>query len=311
MKDIALFALGGFAGVGGTLLLLLYYNLEPPPSVSLSRNSSESDGPPQVAQPLCEQRTATQANVLVADTVSAHNTDADINALLNTIKAGSNISNGREFLELIYLIRNNKQTAQMVKNTILESDSYDERYTLLRVLAHDTSPETVEFGIDMIQTPNDETKQLGLELLATIGSRENIPKLSQALLETTYDETDPEILAHTIARLSQIKLNTLNKNNAVERFQYFLSSHNPRIKARAIDGLSTLGDPAVILATASDNLNHIHEDIRISAISALLSLESSMLDDAIIDNLVRLTHTPNNTDRTQNAALAVLDFHQK
>ena len=109
-----------------------------------------------------------------------------------------------------------------------------------------------------------------------------------------------------IFRLSENTLDDATKATAIDRFQSFLTSNNSTIKARAIDGLSQLGDQVLISTTVKHYIHDSNESVRVSAISAAFKLNSHQMDDDIVSTLTKITKNPEEPESVRNMASAVL-----
>ncbi|MET0355470.1 MAG: HEAT repeat domain-containing protein [Cellvibrio sp.] len=305
MNKIIVFILGCGVGIAGTLYVVPnssndteviatsenndnstaeFLNTEKPRQPVTFNDSKPTSAPSQLQSPL------------------------DIESKLNAFTADTeHLFERKDYKDLAYLIRNDKKVAAAVRNKLLNSTSYEEKYALVNLLAQDSSSETVELVIDMIKKPDDESKRLGYELLRSMDIKENQPELNTALLDSTYYETNPELLTDVIYRLSEKKLDDSTKTVAIDRFQSLLSNNNNAIKARAIDGLSQLGNQDTISSTVKRYIQDTDESVRVSAISAAFKLNPSHLDDEIVGTLTRITKNPAEPESVRNMASAVLD----
>jgi hypothetical protein len=304
MNKFAFFILGSLAGIAGTLYVVS--DTSPDPQVVVNSNDDYTETSQVRTNKLTQQTTL--SNSTSAQLPSESGDRSDIESMLNAFTANTeNLFESQEYQDLAYLMRKDKKVAAQVRQMLLNSSSYDEKYALVNLLAQDSSQETIDLVIDMIKKPDDESKRLGFELLRAMDIKESQPELNNALLDATYYESNPELLTDVIFRLSEKKLDDATKTIAIDRFQSFLASGNSAIKARAIDGLSQLGDQATISATVKQYLRDPDEAVRVSAISAAFKLNSTQLDHDIISTLTNITKNLEEPESVRNMASAVLD----
>ncbi len=304
MNKFAFFILGSLAGIAGTLYVVS--DASPDPQVVVNSNDDYTETSQVRTNKLTRQTTL--GNSTSVQLPSESGDQSDIESMLNAFIANTeNLFESQEYQDLAYLMRKDKKVAAQVRQMLLNSSSYDEKYALVNLLAQDSSKETIDLVIDMIKKPDDESKRLGFELLRAMDIKESQPELNYALLDATYYESNPELLTDVIFRLSEKKLDDATKTIAIDRFQSFLASGNNAIKARAIEGLSQLGDQATISATVKQYLRDPDEAVRVSAISAAFKLNSTQLDHDIISTLTNITKNPEEPESVRNMASAVLD----
>ena len=305
MNKFAFFILGSLAGIAGTLYVVSDASPDPQLVVNANHDYNESSEFPSTHTPLTQQTTFNNSK---PQPYQELDDPSDIESMLNAFTANTeNLFESQEYKVLAYLMRKDKKVAAQIRQKLLESTSYEEKYALINLLSQDSSEETINMVIDMIKKPDDESKRLGFELLRSMDIKESQPELNNVLLDATYYESNPEVLTDVIFRLSEKKLDDSTKTIAIDRFQSFLASGNSAIKARAIDGLSQLGDQETISATVKQYLHDPDEAVRVSAISAAFKLNSTQLDHDIINTLTRITKNPEEPESVRNMASAVLD----
>ena len=233
-----------------------------------------------------------------------------LESLLGIFKTESNVLERQEYTDLAYLVRNNNNIAALVKSRILASELFEEKLALVNVLSHNRSDETIDFGVEMIRNMEGETKRLGLELIAAMKIREGVLRINNALLEASYEESDPELLSEVIVQLTQNQLDDSTQYKVAERFQHFLSTENTELKVRAIDGLARVADQSTVQATIKEYIQDANDDVKISAINAAFHLNASWLDEDIANTLARIAKDPQESESARNIASAVLDSHK-
>jgi hypothetical protein len=305
MHKFAFFILGSLAGIAGTLYVVSDASPDPQLVVNSNDAYTETSELPNTNK-LTQQTTLSNSTPMQSSSGSSD--QSNIESMLNAFTANTeNLFESQEYKDLAYLMRKDKKVAAQIRQKLIESTSYEEKYALINLLSQDSSEETINLVIDMIKKPDDESKRLGFELLRSMDIKESQTELNNALLDATYYESNPELLTDVIFRLSEKKLDDTTKTIAIDRFQSFLSSGNSAIKARAIDGLSQLGDQATISATVKQYLHDPDEAVRVSAISAAFKLNSTQLDDEIVSTLTRIIKNPEEPESVRNMASAVLD----
>jgi len=306
MNKIALFTFGCLIGIAGTLAVTLTVAKDQQPVAGDTPNGYALELNATTSSPAintCDESKPLTPNQQTIDKLST----SDIDVLLQRLKTNPEaLFDSQAFKDLAYLISKDKDVANTVRKMILNSESFEEKYALVQLLAEANSPETASFVIDMINTPNNETKRLGFELLTAMEIKENLPELNNALLDATLYEANPEFLADVIFRLSANPLDDPTKSKAVDRFQALLSSDNKSIKARAIDGLAQLGDQATISAVVKQHLHDTDADVRVSAIRGAFKLHPDRLDEEIIGALTNIIKNPAEPESARNIASAVL-----
>lgn len=303
MNRIAFFVLGALTGIAGTLYVVSDADINQE-FVTDSKIIENTDTTPFNNQDQAISYTRPEINKPPIKIDNA----VDMEALLNRFTANTaNLFESQEYKDLAYLIRKDKKLAAQVRQKFVESNSYEEKYALLHLLSQDNSEETINLVIEMIKNPDNESKRLGFELMRSMDITESHSGLNQALLDASYYESNPEVLTDVIFRLTEKKLDDTTKSIAIERFQTFLSSSNPDLKARAIDGLSQLGDQEMIATTVKRYLQDSNENVRISAISAAFKLNSGKLDNELLGTLTRISQNPAEPENLRNIATAVLE----
>ena len=306
MNKFAFFILGSLAGIAGTLYVISDASTDPQRVVNENHDYKESSEFPNTNTPLTQQTTFN--NSIPMQSSSDASDQSNIESMLNAFTANTeNLFESQEYKDLTYLMRKDKKVAAQIRQKLIESTSYEEKYALINLLSQDSSEETINMVIDMIKHADDESKRLGFELLRSMDIKESHTALNQTLLDATYYESNPELLTDVIFRLTEKTLDDSTKTIAIDRFQSFLASGNSAIKARAIDGLSQLGDQETISATVKQYLGDPDETVRVSAISAAFKLNSTQLDHDIISRLTRITKNPEEPESVRNMASAVLD----
>jgi HEAT repeat protein len=304
MNKFAFFILGSLAGIAGTLYVVS--DASPDPQHVVISNDDYTETSKVRTNKLTQETTFSNPGSVQSSSGSSD--QSHIESMLNAFAANTeNLFENQEYKDLTYLMRKDKKVAAQIRQKLIESTSYEEKYALIHLLSQDSSDETINLVIDMIKKPDDESKRLGFELLRSMDIKENQPELNNALLDATYYESNPELLTDVIFRLSEKKLDDATKTIAIDRFQSFLASGNGAVKARAIDGLSQLGDQATISATVKQYLRDPDEAVRVSAISAAFKLNSTQLDHDIISTLTNITKNPEEPESVRNMASAVLE----
>jgi hypothetical protein len=303
MNKIAFFVLGALTGIAGTLYVVSDADINQE-LVTDSNIIENTNTHPFNSQDQTISYTQPEINKPLIKIDNA----ADMESLLNRFTANTaNLFESQEYKDLAYLIRKDKKLAAQVRKKFVETNSYEEKYALMNLLSQDSSEENINLVIEMIKNQDDESKRLGFELLRSMDITESHSELNQALLDATYYESNPEVLTDVIFRLTEKKLDDTTKFLAIERFNTFLSSSNPDLKARAIDGLSQLGDQQTITMTVKRYLQDSNESVRIAAISAAFKLNSGTLDSELLGNLTRISQNPEEPENLRNIATAVLD----
>lgn len=301
MNKIAFFILGILVGAAGSHYVSSDISIGRNTTISLSNNIDVSAL--QNAYLSKQQSTNNKSNDTQITTKPGKTTDIDL--LINELIASSeNLFESYAYKDLAYLIRKDKRIAIEVRHKLITSNSYQEKYALVNLLAQDGSQENIDLAIDLIKSLDSESKQLGLELLRGMNIDDNQPTLTNALLDATYYESDPEVLTNVIFQLSEKDLEPSTKAIAIDRVQSFLYSDDTNLKARAIDGLSLLGDQQIISTTVKQYLSHADEKVRTSAISA--SFKLNQLDTDIISSLTNIIKNPEESENIRNMASAVL-----
>ncbi|WP_185236478.1 HEAT repeat domain-containing protein [Teredinibacter franksiae] len=233
---------------------------------------------------------------LRSDNASPLANKAEVEHLMKAFQLGSeNLYSSNEFKDLAYLVRHNKSVVEKIKNQILESESYDERMSLIAVLANDESEETVDFATSLIQSIDSETQNFGFELLFSMGDdRVNTPALNATLLDAASYETNPQSLGNIINLLTAGKLDESTKAKANESFQRLVSrGENSTVTARAIDGISRLGNQDAIYLAVTDHLIDPDPDVKTAAINAISYLDKNKVNQEMIETL---KHLANNSE---------------
>ena len=218
-----------------------------------------------------------------------------------------NLYSSGEYQDLIYLVRHNQQIAQQIKNRIQESESYDERISMVAVLANNQSQATLDFAKSLIQSLEPETQGLGFDLLTAMGSHGNNPELNETLLDASLYETNPRSLSYIINQLSTTGLNAQNKDKAIDSFQRLVQQHpDATVKARAIDGLRRLGQQDTILLAVIENLNHPNEHVKTSAINAMSALDAERITPDMLESLREIVSNPQESELAKEYAATLL-----
>lgn len=236
---------------------------------------------------------------------------AEVEHLIQSFQLQSdNLYNSNEFNDLSYLVRHDKRVGDRVKKQILESSSYDERMSLIAVLAHDDSDDTTDFATSLIEDANTHNQNLGFELLLSRQPGSNTDKLNETLLNAAHYETNPEALGNIINLLSAGNLDEATKARAIGSFQGLLSnSQSTVVTARAIDGISSLGDQDAIYMAVVDHLNHSDPDVKTAAISAIKALAPNKINRDMIETLKHIANNPDETAIAREYAIMVLEDH--
>ena len=306
MNKITFFSAGFLCGVAATLGVVIGYvqddnEISGRPQDMTLAPTQIPDLTPARASPVTPKQTIIESN---NKTVA----EPELMSLLRAFKSKSGgVYEREEYKDLAYLIRQDNNLAALVRNMVLESESYEEKYALINVLSQDHSPETNNFVVDLINTSDDENKRLGYELLGLMRPNERSPELSNALIDASYNESNPEFLAKIIYRLSEAELDEMSKTVAIQQFQSFLYSESNTIKADAIGGISRLADQDTIRDTAKEFIHDSNEAVRISAIGSLFKLESSQFDQEIISSIAEIAKNPEESQNARNIAAAVLE----
>ncbi|MBX2859322.1 MAG: hypothetical protein KTR17_11730 [Cellvibrionaceae bacterium] len=216
-----------------------------------------------------------------------------------------------DYNDLVYLVRHNQAIAEQIKTRIEESPSYDERISLIAVLANNESKATVEFATSLVQSLDKDSQNLGFELLMSMGNRGYNPELNSALLDATHYETDPSVLGNIINHLSVGQLDASTKLKATENFQRLVYDNDDTVvKARAIDGLRRIGNQDTILLAVMDHLNHPNSEVKTSAISAMDALDKSKVTQEMLETLKSIADNPGEAELTKEYARAFLTRHK-
>lgn len=302
MNKIASFIFGSAVGIAGTLYVVLGVSSEQQIVNAVNSESAEIGFSQhnQLQQIACDKPH-------LLETMAQSEDSSELDSLLNAFASRTeDIFENQDYKDLSYLIRKDKKVAEQVRKRFLESKSYEEKHALMNLLSQDNSDETINMVIGMIQAADDESKRLGFELLGSMELKESHMGLNQALLDATYDESNPELLTDVIYRLAEKKLDDSTKIIAIERLQTLLANDNSLIKARAIEGLSQLGDQTIISTMIRQHLQDPDEAVRVSAISAAFKLSSIQMDQEITSALTNMASNPNEPESVRNMASAVL-----
>lgn len=303
MNKIAFFTLGVLVGCAATYCVSSHISTDRNTAIGLSNNDIEVSTLQNAYLPK-QQSTSNNSKDTQITTKPGKTTDIDL--LINELIANTeNLFESYAYKDLAYLIRKDKSIAVEVRRKLINSNSYQEKYALVNLLAQDSSEENIDLAIDLIKSLDNESKQLGFELLRGMHIEDNHPTLINALLDATYYESDPEFLTNVIFQLSEKDLEPSTKAIAIDRVQSFLYSDDNILKARAIDGLSLLGDQQIISTIVKQHLSHVDEKIRTSAISA--SFKLNQLDTDIISSLTNIIKNPEESENIRNMASAVLE----
>lgn len=303
MNKLLTFICGVVAGCGTTLYVTNALYEQPVDSEPQSKTQPdmldtfipERDHRCSYTLPLTEQSRSSTKNSLDDDLIN------DV-FLMNT----EHLFESEKFKDLVYLLRKDKNIAAQLRNKFLTTTSYEERYALVKLLAHDNSDETVDLVIDLISDASNESKQLGLDLLRSMDIKESHTGLNRALLDATYYESNPELLTEVIFRLSGSDIDESTKNIAVERFQFLLASDNNTIKASAINGISQLANQSTISSTIKQHIHDTDENIKVSAISAAFQLNATHFDNEMVSALTRIANNSQEPENVRDLASAVL-----
>ena len=314
MNKFSIFILGAIAGCGSTLYIISSSSYENRDANELNStiNSAavETHAPDHWEQIAQSPPAPAQANAASNNSLAKNSSVTSLIDDVISIRT-ENLFESEKYKDLVYLMRKDKNIAAQLRSKLLMSTSYEEKYTLVNLLAQDNSEETVNLVIDLIKNPNNESKQLGFELLQSMDIKESHAQLNQALLDATYYETNPELLTETIYRLSEKIVDEPTKNIAIERFQFFLAGDNNTVKARAIDGISQLASQGTIASTVKQYIRDADENIRASAVSAVFKLNPDHIDNEMISILTDISNNSQETENVRNIASAVLNAQQQ
>lgn len=303
MNKIAFFTLGVLVGSAATHYVSSHISKDRNMAINLNNNDIELSATQHTY--LSKQQST---NTDFKDFQITKNSDktTDIDLLINELIANTeNLFESYAYKDLAYLIRKDENIAIEVRRKLISTNSYQEKYALVNLLAQESSKENIDLAIDLIKSVGNESKQLGFELLRGMHIEDNQPTLTNALLDATYYESDPELLTNVIFQLSENVLEPSTKAIAIDRVQSFLYSDDTILKARAIDGLSLLGDQQIISTIVKQHLSHVDEKVRTSAISA--SFKLNQLDYDIISSLTNIIKNPEESENIRNMASAVLE----
>ncbi|HTF95346.1 MAG TPA: HEAT repeat domain-containing protein [Cellvibrio sp.] len=314
MNKFSIFILGAIAGCGSTLYIISSSSYENRDANELNSTINpaavETHAPDHWEQIAQSPPAPVQANAASNNSLAKNSSVTSLIDDVISIRT-ENLFESEKYKDLVYLMRKDKNIAAQLRSKLLMSTSYEEKYTLVNLLAHDNSEETVNLVIDLIKNPNNESKQLGFELLQSMDIKESHVQLNQALLDATYYETNPELLTETIYRLSEKIVDDPTKNIAIERFQFFLAGDNNTVKARAIDGISQLASQGTIASTVKQYIRDADENIRASAVSAVFKLNPDHIDNEMISILTDISNNSQETENVRNIASAVLNAQQQ
>ncbi|SHO56308.1 HEAT repeat domain-containing protein [Vibrio quintilis] len=245
------------------------------------------------------------------DSVGSNNTFSHFslaNQLLDQLENSSEIDfSSNEFQDLSFLVKKDAALATRLTEIIRASQSYDEKWNLLNILANSHSQETMLLAREMLTDQNDiQTQKLGFEFVEMMDLHQLPDTLNQALIDVTYNQPDTEILEQAIALLSH-QTDTHLKAEVQERFQALMPDSNHQIKAAVIDGLAEIDEPDEIQETARSYLSDSDELIRNAAISSLFKLPPGSIDSDLVAALQQLKDDSTTTGSTRRLAAAVLD----
>lgn len=303
MNKIAFFTLGVLVGSAATHYVSSHISKDRNMAINLNNNDIELSATQHTYQSKPQPINNDSKDIQITK-----NSDkaTDIDLMIDELIANTeNLFESSTYKDLAYLIRKDENIAVEVRRKIINSNSYQEKYALVNLLAQDSSKENIDLAIDLIKSVGNESKQLGFELLRGMQIEDNQPTLTNALLDATYYESDPEFLTNVIFQLSKNVLEPSTKAIAIDRVQSFLYSDDTILKARAIDGLSLLGDQQIISTIVKQHLSHVDEKVRTSAISA--SFKLNQLDSDIISSLTNIIKNPEESENIRNMASAVLE----
>ncbi len=303
MNKIAFFTLGVLVGSAATHYVSSHISKDRNMAINLNNNDIELSAIQHTYQSKPQPTNNDSKDIQITK-----NSDkaTDIDLMIDELIANTeNLFESSTYKDLAYLIRKDEKIAVEVRRKIINSNSYQEKYALVNLLAQDSSKENIDLAIDLIKSVGNESKQLGFELLRGMHIEDNQPTLTNALLDATYYESDPEFLTNVIFQLSENVLEPSTKAIAIDRVQSFLYSDDTILKARAIDGLSLLGDQQIISTIVKQHLSHADEKVRTSAISA--SFKLNQLDSDIISSLTNIIKNPEESENIRNMASAVLE----
>lgn len=303
MNKIAFFTLGVLVGSAATYYVSSHISKDRNMAINLNNNDIELSAIQHTYQSKPQPTNNDSKDIQITK-----NSDkaTDIDLMIDELIANTeNLFESSTYKDLAYLIRKDENIAVEVRRKIINSNSYQEKYALVNLLAQDSSKENIDLAIDLIKSVGNESKQLGFELLRGMHIEDNQPTLTNALLDATYYESDPEFLTNVIFQLSENVLEPSTKAIAIDRVQSFLYNDDTILKARAIDGLSLLGDQQIISTIVKQHLSHVDEKVRTSAISA--SFKLNQLDRDIISSLTNIIKNPEESENIRNMASAVLE----
>lgn len=311
MNKFALFTLGVFVGALGLHYINGHFAPDRYTAINAYRNyknASDVSEPSHSLQP---------ADIDVKTVQLASKPDVysdkhiDVTSMINALTLNlENLYESVEYKDLTYLMRKDENIAVEVRRIFLNSISYQEKYALVNLLAQDSSKENISLAIDMINNSDSESKKLGLELLRGMNIKESQPELNNVLLDAIYYESNPDLVTDLIYQLSEKELDSSTKIRVIDRFQSLLYSENNILKARAIDGLSILGDQEIIAATVAQHFYNPDEGVRLSAISAAFRLHPNQFSEDIINELNKIINNPAEPENIRNLALSVLSSRQ-
>ncbi|SMF06978.1 hypothetical protein SAMN02745866_00528 [Alteromonadaceae bacterium Bs31] len=319
LQKLPTFLFGALVGALSTLALTVLLteeklpspttiNERPPLSPFISSARNESIPP---AAPQSPRKQTTSLNPAILESPSVPASKQSVERLLAGLFKNEKAYGSNEFKDLAYLVRNDKRIAAQIRSRIEESSSYDETMTLVALLASDNSPETLDYATTLIESMEPEMQGLGYELLSSMDNKGHSTELKTALLDASLYESNPDTLSDIIYHLGKAELNEAMKSEAVESLQHLMSySEDSAVTARAIDGLSRLGDQDSIYYAVLEHLNHPDNTVKVSAINALYSLDKSMLNQSIIESLQDLSNSQEESETARDYAANFLESYQ-
>lgn len=238
--------------------------------------------------------------------------------LFEQLNSDVNLLNNQEIFELTYLASKSDEVADLIKRAIIENHSLQDKTVLLNLLSQNKPDDMINFGIEMLNSGDINNKKIALELIDSIKLYDNNAKISASthqslayiLLDSSYDESNPELLSDVIGQLTRFDLDATTKEAVSERFQHLTMSNNIAIKVKALDGLTQVADQYILQDTIKDFLFDTNEDIKLAGINAVFHLQPDLVDAEIVSTLTRIIDNEDESQSARNIAAAALNSHQ-